>query len=126
MHHRKRNLQLITARSRILRSNQTDVERMLWQTLRQKQVNGHRFRRQHPVGQYIVDFACIERKLVIELDGGQHQERREYDEQRTGFLNERGWRVLRFWNNDVIENLDGVLTEIANALKSAPPSQPSP
>jgi len=99
---------------------------MLWQTLRQKQVNGHRFRRQHPVGQYIVDFACIERKLVIELDGGQHQERREYDEQRTGFLNERGWRVLRFWNNDVIENLDGVLTEIANALKSAPPSQPSP
>jgi len=93
-----------TAKARYLRREMTDVERLLWQTLRGKQLNGHRFRRQHPVGQYITDFACIEQKIVIELDGGQHQERLAYDEQRTAFLQTHGWRVLRFWNNDVLNN----------------------
>jgi len=74
----------------------TIAERKLWQALRDKQLNGHRFRRQHPIGKYIADFACIERKVVVELDGGQHQDHVAYDERRTAFLQENGWRVLRF------------------------------
>ncbi len=100
----------------------TDVERLLWQALRGKQINGHRFRRQHPIGQYIADFACIEQKMVVELDGGQHQEQLAYDEQRTNFLRTHGWQVLRFWNNDVLDNLTGVLSTIAEKLTAAPPS----
>jgi very-short-patch-repair endonuclease len=99
----------------------TDVERKLWQALRGKQFNGHRFRRQHPIGQYIADFACIERMIVVELDGGQHQEQLEYDERRTEYLRTHGWQVLRFWNNDVLSNLDGVLMVIAGRLESLPP-----
>jgi len=100
----------------------TDIERLLWQALRYKQVNGNRFRRQHPIGRYIVDFACIEQKLVIELDGRQHQEQVAYDEQRTASLQAQGWQVLRFWNNDILNNLEGVLTRIAENLTAAPPS----
>jgi very-short-patch-repair endonuclease len=74
----------------------------------------------------IADFACLEKMLVVELDGGQHQEQIEYDKRRTLFMKEQGWRVLRFWNNDVMGNLDGVLTRVADALKLTPPSQPSP
>jgi len=100
----------------------TDAERLLWQALREKQLNGHRFRRQHPIGKYIADFACAERKLVIELDGGQHQDQLVYDEQRTAFLQENGWQVLRFWNNDVMNNLEGVLSTIVGNLERLPPS----
>ena len=100
----------------------TDAERMLWQALREKQLYGHRFRRQHPIGKYIADFACIERKVVIELDGGQHQDNVAYDEQRTAFLQENGWRVLRFWNNDALNNIEGVLFTIAENLAVPPPS----
>jgi adenine-specific DNA-methyltransferase len=94
----------------------TDAEQLLWRSLRSKQLNGHRFRRQHPIAQYIADFACIEQKLVVEIDGGQHQEQVEYDERRTAFLQKQGWQVLRFWNNDVLNNLDGVLSIIAENL----------
>jgi very-short-patch-repair endonuclease len=100
----------------------TDAESLLWQRLRYTQLNGHRIRRQHPIGKYIADFACIERKVVIELDGGQHQDQVAYDEQRTSFLQENGWRVLRFWNNDVTGNLDGVLSAIAEALGNSTPT----
>jgi very-short-patch-repair endonuclease len=99
----------------------TDAERLLWQALRYKQLAGHRFRRQFPIGRFIADFVCIEQKLVIELDGGQHQDQVAYDEQRTVFLQQNGWRVLRFWNNDVMCNLDGVLSTIAENLQSLPP-----
>lgn len=105
-----------TANARLLRHEMTDAERLMWQALRYKQLNGHRFRRQHPIGQYIADFACIEQKLVIELDGGQHQEQAGYDLQRTTFMEALDWKVLRFWNNDVLNNLDGVLTKIMEAL----------
>ena len=104
----------------------TDAERKLWHTIRGQQFEGCRFRRQHPIDSYIADFACIDRKLVIELDGGQHQEQVIYDEQRTAYLQREGWQVLRFWNNDVLNNLEGVVMTIAERLTAAPPSQPSP
>ena len=111
-----------TANARSLRGNMTEVERLLWQALRGKQLNGYRFRRQHPIGSYIADFACLEEKIVIELDGGQHQEQIEYDEQRSAYLKTHGWQVLRFWNNDVFNNLEGVLFTIGLHLKDLPPS----
>jgi very-short-patch-repair endonuclease len=117
-----RRISLVTTtRARSLRSGMTDSERMLWRALRGKQLNGRRFRRQHPIGQYIADFACIEQKIVIELDGGQHQEQLAHDEQRSAYLRAHGWRVLRFWNNEVLSNLDGVLTVIAENLTLVPP-----
>ncbi|MGB7649791.1 MAG: endonuclease domain-containing protein [Gallionella sp.] len=112
---------LTTRNARSLRCNLTDAEKLLWQALRQKQLNGNRFRRQHPIGKYITDFACIEQKLVIELDGGQHQNQLIYDAQRTTFLEIQGWCVLRFWNNEVLENLSGVLAKITENLKASPP-----
>ncbi|HEU0233756.1 MAG TPA: endonuclease domain-containing protein [Gallionella sp.] len=115
-----------TTRARSLRRGMTDVEHVLWQALRGKQLGGYRFRRQHPIGRYIADFTCIEQKPVIELDGGQHQEQLAYDKQRTASLQAQGWQVLRFWNNDVLNNLDGVLTTIVENLTALPPPQPYP
>jgi very-short-patch-repair endonuclease len=115
-----------TSRARSLRSGMTDVERLLWQAIRGKQVNANRFRRQHPIGPYIADFACIEQKLVIELDGGQHQDQLVQDDRRTDYLQALGWHVLRFWNNEVVNNLDEVLSTIAEHMNHAPPSSPSP
>lgn len=115
-----------TSNARSLRGDMTDAERTLWHAIRGKQLENCRFRRQHPIGEYIADFACVDKKLVIELDGGQHQEQVVYDEQRTGFLKRQGWQVVRFWNNDVLNNLEGVLASIAETLTALPPSQPSP
>jgi very-short-patch-repair endonuclease len=112
----------ITANARSLRSNMTDVERILWRAIRGRQLHGYRFRRQHPIGPYIADFACIEKKCVIELDGGQHQNQTDYDENRTIFLQGQGWQVLRFWNNDVLNQLDGVLSTVVAAFGTLPPS----
>lgn len=108
-------------KARTLRSNMTDVERVVWQAIRGEQMDGYKFRRQFAIGKYIADFACIEKKLVIELDGGQHQDHQDYDEQRNIFMQEQGWQVLRFWNTDVLENPDGVLFRIAERLKDSPP-----
>ena len=89
-------------RARELRRNLTDAERALWQVLRNRQVSGYRFRRQAPIGPYVVDFVCFEIRLVIEVDGGQHIERADYDEGRTAWLEGAGFRVIRFWNNEVL------------------------
>jgi very-short-patch-repair endonuclease len=115
-----------TKNARNLRTEMTLAERKLWHAIRGKQIIQCRFRRQHPIGPYIADFACVEGMLVVELDGGQHQEQSDYDLQRTRFMQSCGWRVLRFWNNQVFESLDGVLSRIAETLTASPPSQPSP
>jgi very-short-patch-repair endonuclease len=104
----------------------TLAEHKLWQAIRGKQLGAYRFRRQHPIGPYIADFACIEKLLVIELDGEQHQDQAAYDERRTAYVESLGWKVLRFWNNDVLNNLEGVLAKAIEVLTTAPPSQPSP
>lgn len=98
--------------ARLLRRNSTIAERKLWQKLRSRNFFNLKFRRQEPVGDYIVDFICYEKKLIIELDGGQHNEFSEKDIPRTKALEKEGYRVLRFWNNEVINNIDGVLIVI--------------
>jgi very-short-patch-repair endonuclease len=102
-----------TERSRRLRRDVTDVERRLWSKLRNAQIDGASFRRQHPAGRYILDFYCPALQLAIELDGGQHAQASSRDQQRDEWLGERGVTVLRFWNSDLIENLSGVLEVIA-------------
>jgi ATP-dependent helicase HrpA/adenine-specific DNA-methyltransferase len=100
--------------ARALRQNPTDAESRLWRHLRGKQMEGIRFRRQQPIGPYIVDFFCAEARLIVEVDGGQHA---EDSDTRTRWLEARGYRVIRFWNNDVLSNTEGVLTMILRALR---------
>jgi len=113
-------------RARALRKNPTDAERTLWSHLRFWQVHGHKFRRQQPIGDYIVDFICLEKKLIIEVDGGQHAEQEIYDSARDAWLRAQGYFVLRFWNNDVLQNIDGVKETIFTALGTTPFLSPSP
>ncbi len=112
--------------ARTLRKPQTDAEALLWYYIRDKQLDGHKFRRQQPIGPYIVDFACLSKKVLIELDGGQHAEQQTQDEARDHFLRNEGYRVLRFWNNEVFENCDGVLEAIRAAVQDPPPQQSAP
>jgi very-short-patch-repair endonuclease len=98
--------------SRNLRKRQTDAENLIWRHLRRKQVEGLRFRRQHPIGKYIVDFVCLEKLLILEIDGGQHAIEKEKDSLRDNWLIPEGYRILKFWNNEVFENLPGVLETI--------------
>ena len=114
-----------TLRSRELRNNATAAERKLWPHLSARKLHGIRFNRQFPVGQFICDFVSREKRLVIEIDGGHHATNVEYDSRRTRFLNSQGYVVLRFWNNDVIDNLDGVLMMIGEALDNRPSPDPS-
>jgi very-short-patch-repair endonuclease len=100
--------------------NSTEAEKMLWSYLRASQIEGYKFRRQHPLGIYIVDFVCLKRKLIVEVDGGQHAERLENDEARSAWLTGQGFRVLRFWNNEVLEEMEAVLEVIRAALTSPP------
>ena len=112
-----------TSRARRLRKDPTDAERMLWSILRMRQVPGHRFRRQAPIGPYVVDFVCFENKLVIEVDGGHHAEQADHDAARTAWLESRGFRVMRFWNNEVLEEINAVREAIwLEAGKGSPPS----
>jgi very-short-patch-repair endonuclease len=103
-------------RARSLRKAMTDAERLLWQHLRSRQLAGWKFRRQHAVGPFIVDFVCIAKKLIVEVDGGQHASDVERDAKRSRYLSEEGYRILRFWNNDVLKELDGILEVIAREL----------
>ncbi|MCL2484516.1 MAG: endonuclease domain-containing protein [Endomicrobia bacterium] len=111
----------LTNLARSNRKQSTDAEKEIWNLLRNKQT-GYSFRRQHQIGSYIVDFVCLAKKFIIEIDGGQHNDTKKqvYDEKRTKFFNNNGFKVLRFWNNEVLSNLDGVYVIILNAL--TPPS----
>ena len=106
-----------TSRARRLRKDSTEAEGILWNLLRGRQLLGYKFRRQVPMGNYFVDFVCLEEKLIIELDGGQHFEQGDYDDARTQWLESQGFRVIRFWNSEVSENKDGLLERILDALK---------
>ncbi len=104
--------------ARQLRSTPTDAEIRLWSRIRRKQLDGFRFRRQQPIGPYVVDFFCPEALLIIEVDGGQHAWNEAHDAERTKWLEARGYRVLLFWNNDVLANTDGVVAIIREVLSA--------
>ena len=109
--------------ARKLRSTPTDAETRLWARLRRQQIDGFRFRRQQPIGRYVVDFFCPEAKLIIEVDGGQHA---NDSDTRTRWFEARGYCVIRFWNNEVLGNTDGVVTRIREALHAAGTPLPDP
>ena len=104
--------------ARNLRKNQTESETLLWSKLRSRQLSGFKFRRQHPIGHYILDFYCTEAHLAIEIDGGQHAEDEncKRDKLRTEYMKRKGIQVIRFWNNDVLEHLEDVVSEIEATL----------
>ena len=105
-----------------LRRDMTDAERKLWSALRGSQIQGAKFRRQKPIGPFIADFVCQEHRLIVEADGSQHAESAK-DTRRTAFLEGKGYRVLRFWNNDILGNLDGVARLIAAAVATPHPAR---
>ena len=116
-------------RARALRQRMTDAERLLWRHLRNRELGGWKFKRQYPVGPFIVDFICVEKNIVIEVDGGQHAENEELDLQRSAYLNKMGYRVLRFWNNQVLQETEAVLEAIFAILangKQNSPAHPNP
>jgi very-short-patch-repair endonuclease len=115
---RKKNL------AKHFRKNQTDAEQLLLTHLRMRQLENLKFRRQHQIGRYIVDFVCLERRLVVELDGVQHSVKQELDADRDAWLNSEGFKVLRFWNNQVVDNLTGVLEVIRQHCFNHPPLTP--
>jgi len=119
------------ARARHLRERLTPPERRLWSRLRDRQLGGHKFRRQHEIGRYVVDFCCAEARLVVELDGDSHVEQSERDRSRTEWLRQQGYLVVRFTNREVMSNLEGVLEAILaecirNASQRSAPPSPSP
>ena len=112
-------------RARELRNNATPTERMLWRELSARKVAGLRFNRQVPIGPYACDFVARSAKLIIEVDGGQHGWQADEDATRTPCLEAQGYRVIRFWNSDVLERLEGVVAEIAEAIAALPSPNPS-
>ena len=113
----KRTTPKVFGRAKQLHRNMTEAEARLWKHLRAHRMGDVHFRNQHAIGNYIVDFCAPRRKLIIELDGSQHLEQEEYDDERTEFLKSKGYKVLRFWNNDVMNNVDSVLTVIWDTLQ---------
>jgi very-short-patch-repair endonuclease len=113
------------ARARGLQHNMTEAERRVWQILRSHQMQRHKFRRQVPIGRYIADFVCHEARLIVEIDGGQHARSSPREAERNAFLQNEGYRIVRFWNNEVLANLDGVRETIANEL-GPPHPHPNP
>lgn len=111
----------MTALGKALRKRPTDAEKVLWKQLQRKQIEGFKFRRQQPIDNYIVDFVCFEKRIVIEVDGGQHATQSEDDIARDTYLRQQGFKVLRFWNNEVLQNINGVLEVIRESCLSPAP-----
>ncbi len=110
-----------THRARTLRSHPTEAEQRLWYFLRRRQLDGVKFRRQFPIGVFIVDFLCLEKRLIVEVDGGQHVERMRYDQRRDAWLEAQGFRVLRFWNDEVLKQTTSVVEVIRARLEDPSP-----
>ena len=106
----------LVSRAKDLRKHQTDAEKLLWQKLRARQLKGYKFRRQVPIAPYIADFVCVSEKLIVEVDGAQHMDAENYDERRSEYLQKKGYQVVRFWNNQVLLEVDAVLESIALTL----------
>ena len=115
-----------TAQVRRLRRNQTDAERVLWFRLRDRRLAGWKFKRQVSIDRFIVDFCCVDAKLIVELDGGQHDTNGERDADRTRILEAMGYLVLRFWNHNVLENTEGVLESVLSTVSRHRPGPPHP
>lgn len=109
-----------------LRNRPTEAEKLLWRHLRAKQLEGLKFRRQQPIDNYVVDFVCFEKRIVIEIDGGQHAIQRDKDIVRDKYLIENEFKILRFWNNEVLQNIEGVLEVIRENCLCHPPLSPLP
>ncbi len=107
-------------RAQDMRRNSTDAEKLLWRHLRNRQVDGFKFRRQVWLDSFVADFYCAEAKLVVEADGGQHDEGHDADTRRSAILREKGFRIVRFWNNDVTENIEGAIEMVRSALGELP------
>ena len=120
-----KQMHALKERAQFLRRNQTDAEKLLWQRLRGRNLLGKKFYRQFVIAPYIVDFICRELKLIVELDGGQHMDNRELDIARTRYLETQGYQVIRFWNNQVFEEMEGVLTALTLALSQREKEQKS-
>jgi very-short-patch-repair endonuclease len=112
------DIESLKERARFLRREMTDTERKLWSILQYRKISNFKFRRQQIIGPYIVDFVCLSRHLIIECDGAQHALNQVYDQKRDHFLKTHGFRVLRFWNLDVLQNIEGVYDEILRALET--------
>jgi len=112
-------------KARPLRKHQTEAEKRLWYHLRNREMKGCKFRRQHPIGIFVADFVCIERGLVVEVDGGQHNTEIAEDKKRTAYLESKGFRVVRFWNNDVLNDTGSVLRVILSVLEDNTPLTPA-
>jgi len=115
-----------TTTAKRLRRHLTDAEQILWFRLRGRRLGGWKFKRQVPIDHFIADFVCADAKMIVELDGGQHADRAPQDEERTKTLEAMGYLVLRFWNNDVMRNIESVLEEILNMLSQQSPEPPHP
>ena len=123
---RERGYNELLLRARDMRRQASEAERTLWKYLRGHRLNGYKFRRQVIIDPYIVDFACLDAKLIIEVDGGQHVDQMTYDERRTARLESMGYRVLRFWNHKILCELQSVLEQIESALSETPHPDPLP
>jgi len=123
---RVRESEKLNERARTLRSQSSEAEKALWKYLRGRRLAGYKFRRQVVIEPYIVDFVCLEARLIIEAGGGQHGDQAAYDARRTARLERMGYRVMRFWNHEILGELQGVLEQIRSALVEAPSPRPSP
>ena len=116
----------LLVRAKAMRHESSNAERALWRQLRGRRLAGYKFRRQVVIAPFIVDFVCFEAKLIVEADGGQHADRGGYDARRSTLLEQKGYRVIRFWNNEILSNLEGVLARIVSALSERPHPGPLP
>ena len=119
------NAEKVLLSAKTLRANQTEAEQRLWYYLRAHRFMALKFKRQKPMGCYVVDFVCVEHQLIIEIDGGQHAVQTEYDQHRDAWLHSQGYTVLRFWNHEVMQQLEGVLEQIRNTIALSPGPSPT-